>query len=169
MRARARSSRRNAHIRSSTVIYVTKLRQQEPRLKNLSRNMYIFGTEILFIRLNSFFILSMLSMRIQLFNSVNNSECMKQHNTPPPPPLIQCDNCWFFVNLDFLLFSHTVFAPIDLLLNRFTNSVYEWVSESTYHSKTLIHLWVSNLIIHSTNSLIQILYVSYWIIEIFYL
>ncbi len=58
----------------------------------------------------------MLSMRIQLFNSVNNSECMKQHNTPPPPPprLIQCDNCWFFVNLDFLLFSHAVFAPIDL-------------------------------------------------------
>ncbi len=25
----------------------------------------------------------MLSMRIQLFNSVNNSECMKQHCTPP--------------------------------------------------------------------------------------
>ncbi len=45
----------------------------------------IFGTEILCYTSKLFFeTLFMLSMRIQLFpNSVNNSECMKQHCTSP--------------------------------------------------------------------------------------
>ncbi len=66
-----------------------RLRQQEPRSKKTLRNLYksgskIFGTEILCYTSKLFFeTLSMLSMRIQLFNSVNNSECMKQHCTPP--------------------------------------------------------------------------------------
>ncbi len=34
--------------------------------------------------------LSMLSMGIQLFNSVNNSECMKQHYTPFKVHKMQC-------------------------------------------------------------------------------
>ncbi len=57
--------------------------------KKTFRNLYepgskIFGTEILRHTSKSFFeTLAMLSMRIQLFNSVNNSECTKQHCTPP--------------------------------------------------------------------------------------
>ncbi len=66
-----------------------RLRHQEQRSKKTLRNLYepgseIFGTEILCYTSKIFFeTLSMLSMRIQLFNSVNNSECMKQHCTPP--------------------------------------------------------------------------------------
>ncbi len=69
-----------------------RLRHQEPRSKQTLRNLYkpgskIFGTEILCYTSKLFFeTLSMLSMRIQLFNSVNNSECMKQHCTPPLKP-----------------------------------------------------------------------------------
>ncbi len=67
-----------------------RLVHEEPRLKNKKtpRNLYepgskIFGTEILCYTSKLFFEdLSMLSMRIQLFTSVNNSECMKQHCTP---------------------------------------------------------------------------------------
>ncbi len=66
-----------------------RLRHQEQRSKKTLRNLYepgseIFGTEILCYTSKFFFeTLSMLSMRIKLFNSVNNSECMKQHCTPP--------------------------------------------------------------------------------------
>ncbi len=66
-----------------------RLRQQEPWLKKTFRNLYepgrkIFATEILSHTSKSFFeTLDMLSMRIQLFNSVNNSEWTKQHCTPP--------------------------------------------------------------------------------------
>ncbi len=65
-----------------------RLRQQEPWLKKSLWNLYeprrkIFATEILCHTSKSFFeTLSILSMWIQLFNSVNNSECMKQHCTP---------------------------------------------------------------------------------------
>ncbi len=68
-----------------------RLRHQEQRSKKTLRNLYepgseIFGTEILCYTSNVFVFLtlSMLSMRIKLFNSVNNSECMKQHCTPGP-------------------------------------------------------------------------------------
>ncbi len=67
-----------------------RLRQQEPWLKKTFRNLYeprrkIFATEILGHTSKSFFeTLAMLSMRIQLFNNVNNSEWLKQHCTPPP-------------------------------------------------------------------------------------
>ncbi len=66
-----------------------RLRHKVQRSKKTLRNLYesgseIFGTEILCYTSKFFFeTLSMLSMRIQLFNSVNNSECMKQHCTPP--------------------------------------------------------------------------------------
>ncbi len=62
-----------------------RLHQQEPLSKKTLRNLYepgseVFGTEILGYTSKQFFeTFSMLSMRIQLFNSVNNSECMKQH------------------------------------------------------------------------------------------
>ncbi len=59
MRARVCSSGRNAHNSRS-----------HDRKKTL-RNLYEPGRKI-------FETLSMLSIRIQLFNSVNNSECMKQ-------------------------------------------------------------------------------------------
>ncbi len=85
MRARAHFSRRNAHIRSSTVVYVNKSHDWKKTFRNLYKSgRKIFATEILCHTSKSFFeTLSMLSMRIQLFNSVNNSECMKQHCTPP--------------------------------------------------------------------------------------
>ncbi len=66
-----------------------RLRHKVQRSKKTLRNLYesgseIFGTEILCYTSNFFFeTLSMLSMRIKLFTSVNNSECMKQHCTPP--------------------------------------------------------------------------------------
>ncbi len=65
-----------------------RLRHKVQRSKKTLRNLYesgseIFGTEILCYMSNFFFeTLSMLSMRIKLFTSVNNSECMKQHCTP---------------------------------------------------------------------------------------
>ncbi len=84
MRARARSSGRNAHIRSSTVVYVSKSHDWK-KLSETCTNpegRFVFATEILIFK--SFFeTLAMLSMRIQLFNSVNNSEWTKQHCTPP--------------------------------------------------------------------------------------
>ncbi len=61
------------------------------------RNLYepgrkIFATEILSHTSKSFFeTLAMLSMRIQLFNSVNNSEWTKQHYTPPLKNLAETD------------------------------------------------------------------------------
>ncbi len=65
-----------------------RLRHQEQRLKKLSET--CTNPEVRFLAQeycytsNFFFLtLSMLSMRINLFNSVNNSECMKQHCTPP--------------------------------------------------------------------------------------
>ncbi len=84
MRARACSSGRNAHIRSSTVAYVSKSYDRKKTLRNFYEpGSEIFGTEILCYSSKLFFeTLSMLSMRVQLFNSVNNSECMKQHCTP---------------------------------------------------------------------------------------
>ncbi len=66
-----------------------RLRHKVQRSKKTLRNLYesgseIFGTEILCYTSKNFFeTLSMLSMRIKLFTSVNNSECMKQHCTPP--------------------------------------------------------------------------------------
>ncbi len=66
-----------------------RLRHKVQRSKKTLRNLYesgseIFGTEILCYTSKFFFeTLSMLSMRIKLFTSVNNSECMKQHCTPP--------------------------------------------------------------------------------------
>ncbi len=66
-----------------------RLRHKVQRSEKTLRNLYesgseIFGTEILCYTSNFFFeTLSMLSMRIKLFTSVNNSECMKQHCTPP--------------------------------------------------------------------------------------
>ncbi len=66
-----------------------RLRHKVQRSKKTLRNLdesgsEIFGTEILCYTSNFFFeTLSMLSMRIKLFTSVNNSECMKQHCTPP--------------------------------------------------------------------------------------
>ncbi len=67
-----------------------RLRHQEPRSKKLSET--CTNPEVRFLAqkysvirpIFFFFTLSMLSMRIQLFTSVNNSECMKQHCTPPP-------------------------------------------------------------------------------------
>ncbi len=54
MRLQARSSGRSAHIRSSTLYYVIKIHDLDNH-----------------------------SMIIQLFNSVNNSTCMKLHYPPP--------------------------------------------------------------------------------------
>ncbi len=74
-----------------------RLRHKVQRSKKKLRNLYesgseIFGTEILCYTSNFFFeTLSMLSMRIKLFTSVNNSECMKQHCTPPlKTPKVSC-------------------------------------------------------------------------------
>ncbi len=84
MRARARSSGRNAHVRSSTLVYVSKIHDWKKTFQNLYEpGRKIFGTKILCHTSKSFFeTLAMLSMRIQLFNSVNNSKCTKQHCTP---------------------------------------------------------------------------------------
>ncbi len=89
MRARARFSVRNAHIRSSTVIYVSKSHVRiklsetctNPEVRFLAQKYSVIHPNFDFF----FLILSMISMIIQLFNSVNNSECMKQHCTPPLP------------------------------------------------------------------------------------
>ncbi len=70
--SRACSSGRNAHIRSSTVIYVIKNNDRK-KLSETCTNpevSEIFGTEILLYVQMFFETLSMLSMRIQLFNSV---------------------------------------------------------------------------------------------------
>ncbi len=85
MPARARSSGRNAHIRSSTVVYVIKNNDRKKLSKTCTNPEERFlAQKYSVIRPKNFFLtLSMLSMRIQLFNSVNNSECMKQHCTPP--------------------------------------------------------------------------------------
>ncbi len=83
MRARTRSFERNAHIRSSTVIYVIKNNDRKKLWNLYESGSEIFGTEILLYVQIFFETLSMLSMRIKLFTSVNNSECMKQHCTPP--------------------------------------------------------------------------------------
>ncbi len=64
-----------------------RLCHEEPRSKKtnfpkLVRPRKMFGTEIVYHTSKLFFeTLSMLSIRIQLFNSVNNFECMKQHCT----------------------------------------------------------------------------------------
>ncbi len=82
---RARSSGRNAHIKSSTVVYVIK-KQRSKKLSETCTNPEVrfLAQKYSVIRPNFFFLtLSMLSMRIKLFTSVNNSECMKQHCTPP--------------------------------------------------------------------------------------
>ncbi len=87
VRARARSSGRNAHIRSFTVVYVSKSHSLKTLWNFYQPGSEIFGTETLCYMSKLFFeTLSMFSMRIQLFNRVNNAECMKQHCTPPPPP-----------------------------------------------------------------------------------
>ncbi len=83
-----------------------RLRHQEQRSKKTLRNLYesgseIFGTEILCYTSKFFFeTLSMLSMRIQLFNSVNNSECMKQHCTPPLTTSFRCWNTNWAITWD---------------------------------------------------------------------
>ncbi len=75
MRARAHSSGRNAHIKSSSIVYISKSHDR----KNL-HNLYeprseIFGTEILCYTSKLFFeTLSMLSMRIQLFKAHSHQE-----------------------------------------------------------------------------------------------
>ncbi len=85
MRARTRSFREKCPYKE----FHRRLRHKEQRSKKTLRNLYesgseIFGTEILCYTSRFFFeTLSMLSMRIKLFTSVNNSECMKQHCTPP--------------------------------------------------------------------------------------
>ncbi len=85
MRVPARSSGRNAHIRSSTVVYVIKNNDRK-KLSETCTNPEVrfLAQKYSVIRPKFFFeTLSMLSMRIKLFNSVNNSECMKQHCTAP--------------------------------------------------------------------------------------
>ncbi len=85
MRARVRSSGRNAHIRSSTVVYVIKNNDRKKLSETCTNPEVRFLAQKYSVVRPKFFFetLSMLSMRIQLFNSVNNSECMKQHCTPP--------------------------------------------------------------------------------------
>ncbi len=84
MHARARSSGRNAHIRSSTLVYVSK----SHNLKKLSET--CMNPEVRFlaqkysvIRPNCFLKLCPCLAWESNSNSVNNSECMKQHCTPP--------------------------------------------------------------------------------------
>ncbi len=89
-----------------------RLRYEEPRSKKTLPNLYepgskIFGTDILCYTSNLFFeTLSMLSMRIHLFNSVNNSECMKQH-CPPPPPKKNLYSCLGQIHVLFAKKTHT--------------------------------------------------------------
>ncbi len=79
MRAQARSSGRNAHIRSSTIVYVIKNHDRKklsetctnPEVRFLAQKYSVIRPNFIF-----FETLPMLSMRIQLFNSVNNSECL---------------------------------------------------------------------------------------------
>ncbi len=86
MPARARSSGRNAHIRSSTLVYVSKSNYRKKLSETCTHpevRFFFCASEILYYTSTLFFeTLLMLSMKIQLFNSVNNSECMKQHCTP---------------------------------------------------------------------------------------
>ncbi len=81
--ARSCSRSGRCHIRSSTLVYVMKSHDRKklsetctnPEVRFLAHK-YCYTSKLFFETL------SMLSMRIQLFN-VNNSECMKQHCTPP--------------------------------------------------------------------------------------
>ncbi len=81
MRARARSSGRNAHIRSSTVVYdmIEKNSENCTDPGDFWHRNTVLGPNCF---LKPCCYLSMLCMRTQLFNSVNNPECMKQHCTP---------------------------------------------------------------------------------------
>ncbi len=83
-----RSSGRNAHISSSTLVYV-KIHDR----KNISETCTnpgskIFGTEILCYTSKLFLKLCpCLAWESNSLNSVNNSECLEQHCTLPPSPL----------------------------------------------------------------------------------
>ncbi len=79
------SSGRNAHIRSSTVVYVIKNNdlKNSPKLVRIRKWDLWHRNTLLYVQNIFFETLSMLSMRIKLFTSVNNSECMKQHCTAP--------------------------------------------------------------------------------------
>ncbi len=119
---------RNAHIRSSTVVYVRKShdRKNSQKLVRTRKWDFCHRNTLLYVEIVFWnFVLALHEKRIQLFNSVNNSECMKQHCTSP---LMD-----FFINRSHLVEWTAQLSPSSWILTHLQETAKNTSVPSLFH------------------------------------